>query len=190
MRLYILLVIVVLLSVEGFGQVKKVKPDFAVLQYGGSIGFVNVGVGYDIFKDNARLSLHYGYVPKSKGGQLDLVAGKLLFHTNTFKISKKIQIEPLASGIMLSYYFGDRFTSRWPDSRYPDGYYWWSTSFRAHVNIQTSMNFVIDRKRLKSITCYVDLNTNDLYLISYVQNRHSLKLMEIIKAGYGIRVNF
>jgi hypothetical protein len=190
MRFYILSAVFFLMSIEAFTQEKKLKPDFAVVQYGGSIGLVNVGVGYDIFKDNARVSLHYGYVPKSKGGKLNIFAAKFLFHTSTFKLSEKVQFEPLAAGLMVSYHFGSQFKSRWPDYRYPDGYYWWRTSLRAHVNIQSSMNFIIDRKKLKSITCYIDLNTNDLYLVSYVQNHSSLKLSEIIKAGYGIRVNF
>jgi len=183
-------IIFLLFSIEAFSQDKRWQPDFATLQYAGSIGYLNIGAGYKVLKNKASLSLHYGYVPESKGGELNVLAARVLFDTYTFRISDKLQFDPLSAGLMVSYHFGSEFRSRWPAHRYPEGYYWWRTSLRAHLNTQTSLTHKLSGKTLKSLTYYLDLNANELYLASYFQNRKSLNLSEIVKVGYGIRATF
>jgi hypothetical protein len=168
----------------------RLVPDFAVVQYAGSIGFFSAGAGYNIMKNKGFASVQYGNVPESRGGELNIVAGKLMFNTFTLKVSDKVKINPLAAGLMASYHFGSAFSSSWPSHRYPDGYYWWKTSLRFHLNTQTSITHEINTKSIKSLTYYIDLNANDLYLASFFQNHKSLKLSEVIKIGYGIRATF
>jgi hypothetical protein len=63
-------------------------PDFVTGQYAGSIGYFSIGTGYDIFKHNARVSAHFGTVPKSQGGLLNIVTGKIFFVPKTFRVSE------------------------------------------------------------------------------------------------------
>lgn len=189
MRWIIILFLVTLFDTGiGWSQRSGALPDFATLQYAGSIGYVSGGLGYNLSK-RASVSLHYGYVPENRGGKLNIVAAKLLFNTYSLRISDNLLFEPLRAGAMMSYHFGREFGSRWPH-RYPDGYYWWKTSVRAHLVTQTSLTIRLKNKGIHSLTGYIDLNTNELYLISYIQNRHSLSFRDIIKVGYGVRANF
>lgn len=165
-------------------------PDFLTMQYAGSIGFLSVGAGYDVFNNHAMLSLQYGYVPVRKGGGLNVLSAKLLFRTGTVGLSQKTTIEPLSAGMMVSYHLGSEFQSRWPGHRYPDGYYWWRTSLKVHLNTQTSITYKLGSDRFESITGFLDLNINELYLVSYFQNAGALSLADIVKVGYGVRLNF
>jgi len=170
---------------------KGMNPDFLQSQYAGSIGFLSVGVGYDIFKERARVSISYGYVPKVYGGPLNVLATKLMFVPAVYRLSEKIVVNPFDFGLMVSYHMGSDFRTRWPSHRYPENYYWWQTSFRFHLNYQASLTYELSRKNIfKSWTAYLDLNSNELYLISYGQNHHSLKLGDIIKVGVGLRLHY
>lgn len=174
---------------NSFGQRSGALPDFATLQHAGSIGFASGGLGYQI-SPRASISFHYGYVPKNRGGELNIAAVKFLYHTYSFQISRNLRFEPFQPGLMLSYHFGREFRSTWPSNRYPEGYYWWKTSLRAHLLWQTSLMLELRDKRIHSVTGYIEFNTNELYLISYFKNHRSLNLTDIIKVGYGLRVNF
>jgi len=171
-------------------QKNRFVPDFITMQYGGSIGFLSAGAGYDIFNSHARLSLQYGYVPVRKGGPLNVLSAKLLFRTGTVGLSQRTTLEPLSAGMMISYHLGSEFQSRWPGHRYPDGYYWWRTSLKVHLNTQTSITYKLRSDRFESISGFIDLNINELYLVSYLQNTRSLSLADIVKIGYGVRLNF
>ena len=175
---------------NAFAQRQAWKPDFATTQYAGSIGFVSGGFGYRVFKDKAKVSFHYGFVPASKGGPLNIVASKLLFNTWKIKISNSVDVCPLSAGIMISYHFGEALNSSWAEYRYPKGYYWWRPSIRAHINTQSSIVVKLKDKRIKSMDYFIDVNSNDLYLVSYFQNRKALGLTDILKVGYGVKVNF
>jgi hypothetical protein len=56
------------------------------------------------------------------------------------------------------------------------------------VKIKTLTLF--KNEQLKSVSVYYEINTNDVYLINYVQNKRYLHITEIFKAGIGIRVSF
>jgi hypothetical protein len=52
---------------------KFLVPDEAILQYAGSIGYLSVGGGYKLFKnERGNLDFLYGYVPASAGGRLHI----------------------------------------------------------------------------------------------------------------------
>jgi hypothetical protein len=189
-RWILILLFVVVGDVQtAWSQRAKALPDFVTLQHAGSIGFASVGLGYQISKRSSA-SIHYGYVPENRGGELNIVAAKFLLNTWSLRISDRVQLDPLRFGVMMSYHFGKEFRSQWPAHRYPDGYYWWKTSMRAHLVSETSLTIQLRRRDFHSLTGYIELNTNELYLISYVQNYRSLSLADIIKVGYGIRANF
>ena len=170
-------------------QQAGLRPDFANIQYAGSIGFISGGIGYDVFKRH-QLSLHYGHVPERLGGVLHIIAAKLMFNIWSHRVSEHVTITPFDAGVMVSYHFGSQFRSRWPSHRYPDSYYWRKSSLRAHLAAESSVTFDFDEKGIRSITAFVGLNTNELYLISFLKNTRSLALTDIVKVGYGVRVRF
>ena len=166
-------------------------PDFLQLQYAGSIGYLSGGVGYDIFRNHARASLHFGHVPKGKGGALNIFSTRLMFVPGSYSAGKRVIISPYDIGLMISYHLGSDFRSRWPDHRYPENYYWWQTSFRFHLNYQPSVTVHIRNHTVfKSVTAYLDVNTNELYLVSLFQNLETLRPGDILKLGFGIRAHY
>ncbi|MBL7877813.1 MAG: hypothetical protein JNL53_19260 [Cyclobacteriaceae bacterium] len=192
MRLSLIIQVLICIMFNEISLAQESKnwgPDFLVAQYAGSIGYASVGVGYDLGK-KSRASIHYGYVPENKGGVLNIVTGKYSYSPVTIQPSSKYLIQPINVGGMISYHLGGDYYFRWPKHRYPTGYYWWSSALRIHATIESSITFQINDSFIKSITTYVEFNTNDLYIISYLQNIESLHLFDIVKTGVGVRVKF
>lgn len=171
------------------GQNRDWLPDHAVLQYAGSIGLASIGVQYDVGGKH-RMGVHYGYVPEELGGPLNIVAAKFVFGIVSVSLSESMIFKPLDAGVMVSYHFGSQFHSRWPQHRYPEGYYWWVTSLRPHLLTQTSFTYFPKVSGIQALTGFIELNTNELYLVNFAKNARSLSFFDIIKAGAGIRVRF
>ena len=190
-RIYILLfVMMIAVSVQAQDR-NRAAPDFAVLQYAGSIGYFSAGAGYDIFKSRWRVSAHYGSVPAVQGGPLRIITGKLFFEPVAVNVSERVVFNPADIGIMVSYHTGDNFKLSVPDYLKSGNYYWWHTSMRIHLAMETSLTAKFSRGRtFKSISGYFELNTNDLYAVSYIQNTSSLRLIDLIKVGTGLRISF
>lgn len=188
---YFFVALLSLLSMPTFAQERPAAlPDYATLQYAGSIGWLSLGVEYDTFRERGRWGIKYGYVPKSMGGELHIVSASLFYEPLKVRLSERFTINPVDAGMTLTYHFGDNFHSRWP-SRYPDGYYWWTTTFLLHLAAQPSITWTPKNDApFKALTGYVEFNTNDLYLVSFIQNPKSLRWNEVVKMGLGLRVRF
>jgi hypothetical protein len=183
--------IFVFVLTTGFSQRSNVSPDFAVIQYAGSIGYLSGGVGYDIFQNRGRVSMHFGSVPKSEGGPLNVIAGKIIGEPWTIALSERTTFNPLDVGLMVSYHMGDNFKSNVPDLLAKRNYYWWHTSLRVHLITETAISVKLEENRFfKKFTLYGELNSNDLYMVSYISNASTLKFYELIKLGVGLRFNF
>ena len=168
---------------------KDLVPDYVKLQYAGSIGWVSVGGGYDLLGQRVHAGLNYGYVPRQMGGGLHLLSASLFYTPVKLKASKTVTIKPLDVGVKAVYHFGDQFYLNWPE-RFPRNYYWWKSALRLHLALESSVTHVIkDAGKIKSLTAYIEFNTNDLYLISYVLNP-SVSVTDIIKVGCGVRIHF
>ncbi|WP_242691692.1 hypothetical protein [Desertivirga arenae] len=169
-------------------------PDGAVTQYGGSIGYGSVGISYDLFKgERGNLDFTFGYVPESKGGPLRILAGKFSYKPLRIKVKDITAIYPVNPGTFVSYTPGEQF-EKWSKTQYPKGYYWWSKSTRIHVSLSTEAKFngekLLPKTGLKAFSIYSELNTNDLYGVSWFKNRDSMSFLEIVRVGYGVRVYF
>lgn len=188
MRLHsILLLLSILLANELNAQsFCKVTPHYLTTQYAGSIGYFSYGIGYKL-DTKSMLSVHYGHVPSSKGGKLDILALKYSYSPLSLNPSAKLVVQPINIGFMGSYHHGSNFHTRWP-SRYPEGYYWWIPSLKFHMITETAITFNLTNGIFKSISGYIEFNSNGLYVISYVLNANSLRLTDIIKTGIGVRV--
>jgi hypothetical protein len=172
-------------------QKKSLLPEFATLQYAGSIGYASAGVGYNVLKSKARFSLHYGFVPPNQGGTLNVISTKLFFKPAAFTIWNRVRLNPFDVGIMASYHYGDNFETRWPEGLRKRNYYWWHPALRAHLAMESSVTYEFKKgHRFTSATGYVEFNTNELYFISFVQNARSVSLWDIVKLGTGFRLTF
>ncbi len=163
-------------------------PDYYSLQFAGSIGTGSVGVGYNVFKEKTRLSLHYGFVPVAAGGELNIIALKWLYKPWKIQTTPRLSWNLLDVGAMVSYHFGEAFHTRWPSHRYPRGYYWWRPSLRYHLLIENSVTWKLKRGAFEDISGYVEANSNELYLVSYALNTEGLSPAQVFKLGVGIRV--
>jgi hypothetical protein len=176
---------------HGHAQIaQKLAPDFANLQYAGSNGWIGAGIGYNLFRGRFRAGLQYGYVPPEKGGSLHLFSGSLFYRPLHIRINNNLSLNPFDIGVKGSYQFGKDYFFRLP-ARYPANYYWWKPAFRLHLATESSVTFKLSGKTgIRSLSTYIELNTNDLYLVSYFLNARSLTVGEVVKAGIGLRVNF
>jgi len=178
-------------SLAALGQAQRAAPDFFVTQYAGSIGFVSGGLGYNIFKSKGMVSIHFGTVPKNLGGPLSIFTAKLFYNFWEVELSKRMTFRPVDVGLMVSYHTGDDFKSNVPDLFTSKNYYWWYTSMRWHLATETSLSVHLSPNRFfKKFTTYIELNSNDLYILSYITNASSLNLTRLIRAGLGARFNF
>ncbi|MEJ5995205.1 hypothetical protein WG904_12320 [Pedobacter sp. Du54] len=168
-----------------------VKPDQVNLQYAGSIGYFSGGIGYNLFNEKAALSVHYGYVPKNKGGWMSIFTAKFEYKPFAIKIKDKFIIHPINPVFFPSYTSGENFDYQFKTSQYRKGYYFWSSALRLHLGAGTEVKIISHlNSSLKSVSLYAEANTNDLYAISWFENRTSTPFYKMFKLGYGVRVNF
>ena len=169
----------------------RIKPDQLNLQYAGSIGYFSGGIGYNLFHEKATVSAHYGYVPKNKGGWMSIFTAKFEYKPFEIKIKDKLIIHPINPVFFPSYTSGDNFDYQFKTSQYREGYYFWSSALRLHLGAGTEVKILNHKNAaFKSVSIYAEANTNDLYAISWFQNRTTTPFYEMFKLGYGVRVNF
>jgi hypothetical protein len=177
-----------ILAQRSFKQM--ITPRHLGLQYAGSIGYMSVGLGYDVSK-NTLLSLHYGYVPEVKGGELHIAALKLQYNPFHIPLGKTFLFEPLNPMVFASYTFSNKLVLRFDPDQYPDSYYFWSPALREHLGLTTELQIRGDQSsKIKSISLYTESNTNDLYLVSWYKNRTKVPFYKIFRLGFGVRINF
>lgn len=166
-------------------------PDHASLQYAGGTGFLSAGFGYSSKKDKIVADFMYGYVPAKFGGGDD-------FHTATAKIGwwplraigKDLQIKPLGIGLLANYTFGKEFFSFTPD-HYGFEYYDHPTSLHGAAFISSAIQTRADEKKcIKQVQLYYELLTYDTELVSYLGNKKSISVADILTLGIGVRAKF
>ena len=103
-------------------------------------------------------------------------------------------IHPVNPGAFLSYTLDEDFDLTWDRGQYPKGYYYWSEALHLHFSFSSELKLntreLTSSKFLKSLAIYYEVNTNDMYLVNYIQNKRALSLTDIFKAGIGIKTTF
>jgi hypothetical protein len=172
------------------GQERRLLPMTAgVFQYAGSTGFLTAGIFKGNRSETVQLGMLYGYTPKVFGGELHSFSLKFIYNPLLVNLGKDVYSEPLQIGTFLSQSFGGHLYTKWP-SKYPEGYYWWWPSLRGHVFLSTSLGLKVRNSRyLEKVSCYFEVNTNDLYLASIMikNNQRSLTLYDIMFFGSGLK---
>lgn len=176
-------------------KLKPLIPDDAILQYAGSIGYFSVGAGYEIFGNKrGNLSFHYGYVPESKGGELHITTVKLSYKPWVVPVKEWGTFYPFNPGFFASYTFHKDLRLFFPKGQYPDDYYYWSEAIRPHLSFSSELEVKTPKELqhtgIRAIGFYIETNTNDFYLINYLQNMKTLTIDDIFQLGLGLRVKF
>jgi hypothetical protein len=166
-------------------------PDFATLQYAGSTGFISVGGGYSIFKNKANMDILFGYVPVFAGGlPIETISLKFTGAVWRVPVNNRVGLNPLSIGTFFCYTPGREYSSELP-SWYPTGYYWWSEAIRVNIFIGGGGDItLINSRRISKLNFYYELGTNEIKLVSYIQNTKVLTLGDILHAGIGMRIHF
>lgn len=171
--------------------ISRLRPDQVNLQYAGSIGYFSGGIGYNLWNEKTVLSAHYGYVPKNKGGWMSIFTAKFEYKPFEIKVKNKFIIHPINPVFFPSYTSGDNFDYQFKTSQYREGYYFWSSALRLHLGAGSEVKILNNKTAaFKSVSFYVEANTNDLYAISWFENRTTTPFYAMFKLGYGLRLNF
>jgi hypothetical protein len=166
-------------------------PDHVVVQFAGNIGLVSAGPGYSFARDKMDAEALYGYVPgfESKTS-IHILTAKFSYRPWKINLNKDYLLEPLKVGTGISYSIGPQFHTTWP-GRYPEGYYWWTTSVRFSPFLGPTISRKVGNANslIKRVQLYSELGTNDLALVSYIGNT-KLAFTEIWNIALGTRLVF
>lgn len=162
-------------------------PDYAALQYAGSIGVVAGGFGYRNSRQTIESELLLGYLPLSVGGDR-IVTAALKSNWLPFKLfrNKPFHFYPLQTGIMVSYTFGDQYFVKQPSS-YPKGYYTFSTAVHAYWQFGSRLSLPVRDKRLE---LYYEFNASAEEIVSMIQNPNFLTPDKVFSLALGLKLNF
>lgn len=177
-------------------------PNQARVQYAGSVGAANLGLGWHYGGPEHRrweTDFMLGFVPKSSAPKahltLTLRQSYVPFRLRLFRTGDKIAdgtiaYEPLSTGLIMNTIFGKSFWVSQP-SRYPNKYYGFSTAVRFHAFLGQRIRYEIPqnrRKYVKAVSLCYELSASDLYIVSAVPNRY-LSLGDILSLSLGIKVD-
>ncbi len=160
---------------ESYVGWRRLIPTRLTVQFAGGMGMFSAGIGWEYGRRGQwATDLFAGFIPASAIGRT--------YPTTTAKQSytpwsirccrERLSVEPLTCGMYINSVIADEFWLREP-SRYPKGYYGFSTKLRAHLFVGQSYRFHLRGGGvLRDISLFWEMNTCDLYLISRITNRY------------------
>ncbi|GAA4018979.1 hypothetical protein GCM10022408_36160 [Hymenobacter fastidiosus] len=168
------------------------RPRHLMVQTGGGLGMVAVGAGYSYANNKVETDILLGYVPKRfAGSTLSLASVKLLYSPFTLRITDQWQVKPLTVGAYLSYTHGTLNDEE--RGQYTKDYYWFSTDTRYGPLAGSRLSYLRPGRNgsaPKAVSLYYELGSNDLYLISYAQNRKGLSFGQVLTLAIGVKADF
>jgi hypothetical protein len=166
-------------------------PRHLLLQTGGGIGMVAVGAGYSYWHQRLSTDVLVGYVPKRHAGtELTIVTLKASYSPVRLPLAAAWQLTPLTVGAYGSYTHG--LQNPGEPNQYPDDYYWFSRTLRYGPLLGSSLAYTAwptSPDHSRSLAFYYEVGTNDLYLHSYLTNRHSLRPTQLLTLAIGLKMN-
>lgn len=189
---------------EPIGYEKKAKkmidrwnmliPRYSKIQFAGSMGLISIGTGWDYGKNKQwETDLLFGIVPRYSTKKVKVTMTlKQNFIPWSIKLkNENFSFKPFSTGLYLNTVFGEQFWRSEP-SKYPNGYYKFSTKLRLNIFVGQGWEYKFDTSKkvfCKSITFFYELSTNELYLMSAFTNRY-VKAKDFLGLSFGIKVNF
>ncbi|MBT9392153.1 hypothetical protein KLP40_03175 [Hymenobacter sp. NST-14] len=181
-------------SVQAAAPVPRARwyqPRHVLVQTGGGVGMVAAGVGYAFLRDRLDADVLVGYVPRKHAGTtLTIATLKLLYSPWTLPLTSRLTVKPLSVGVYGSYTHGLRNPGK--PGQYPDDYYWFSNIMRVGPLLGSRLSYALPATatgRRRNLSGYYELGTNDLYLLSYVQNRQALGPHDILTLTLGLKLD-
>ena len=168
-------------------------PDQAVVQFAGNVGFLSAGLGYAFKQDKMNLDFLYGFTPGFEAKtSIHTVTGKFTYSPWRKNINLNYTWEPFQFGTGISYSIGPQFYTALP-KHYPDGYYFWTTSFRLLPFMSTTVSKIVKDPDsvggIKRVKAYLEVGTHDLAVLSVVTNK-TLNPRDIISLAVGTKLLF
>ena len=194
-----LFIILIIKTFEGFGQDsisehKWYKPNHTVVQFAGDVGMFSSGIGFQSKKKHFQYQFTLGYVPKEYVDKKNnLYTINSLFHYTPLFFNLKeihVRVSPLILSIGGSVSIGKQFT-KYNDSNYPQGYYWWPNSVRIICSVGHAGRIDLSNvfNVIKAVELFSQFTTNDLALYSYSENS-IVKFKHIFHFSSGIKIYF
>ena len=169
----------------------RLIPSHTKIQFAGSMGLISIGPGWDYGKKQKWESdILIGFVPKYSSSKAKMTfTFKQNFIPWNKKISNYFSFNPLTTSIYLNSVLNNKFWNKNPE-RYPKGYYTFSTKIRINLSLGQRLSFNIQeaqRKKIKAFSIFYELGTNDIYLISKLNNKY-LKAKDYLGLSFGIKI--
>lgn len=169
-------------------------PNFTRLQFAGSVGLVNIGLGWEYGqKRQWETDLMFGLVPKydSDDSKVTFTIRQTYIPWEKKLTRKGMTFQPLACGVFLNSVLNSDYWSHTPN-RYPTAnYYWFSSKIRLHMFIGQRYTLHIPKEKrffMHSISVVWELSTCDLYIVSKAVNK-SLPWKETLSLSLGTKIN-
>lgn len=180
-------------AIRNFFQ--SLTPDFERIQYAGSTGLLNAGLGWEYGKNSQHeTDMMFGYVPKyeKSSGFFTFTLRQTYVPFKKPLFNDALSVQPLSCGIFMSSVFNSEYWVRCPE-RYPNsGYYFFPLKIRIHLFVGQRYTFVVsrDKQRLfNTISAVWELSTCDLYILSKAHNS-TLPFHETLSLSLGVKVGF
>lgn len=169
----------------------RLIPNQSTLQYAGSIGMFNVGLGWHYGRgEHWETELLVGFVPRFHSGKahtsFTLKQRYVPWHCPLSR--HRWVLEPLTVGLFFNTISGDDFWANQPD-RYPKKYYGFSTKVRSHIYLGQRLRFNIPtrhRRSHKAVSFYYEISSCDLYIVSKATNKE-FPWSETLSLALGLR---
>lgn len=161
-------------SDRGYTGWKRLIPTRVNIQYAGGMGMFSAGVGWEYGRRGQwATDLYAGFIPAAYIDHTYATTTLKQSYTPwSIRCTDRLSIEPFMCGIYFNTIIADEFWLREP-SRYPKGYYGFSTKLRAHIFIGQTYRFHLHGDgALRDISLFWEANTCDLYLVSRFTNRY------------------
>lgn len=171
---------------------QKMIPDHGKAQFAGSIGICSAGIGWTYgHSDQWETDVMIGFIPKyhSERAKITLTL-KESYIPWTVGISRsRWYVQPLSCSLFLSSVLDESF---WVDepSRYPKGYYGFSTRIRANMALGQRIMYKIPeqhRRHSQCISLYYELGACDTDICTFIGDR-CIKFRDILSLSIGLKV--
>lgn len=172
---------------EGYEGWRRLVPTRVDIQYAGGMGMFSAGIGWEYGRRGQwATDLFVGFIPAAYIDHTYATTTiKQTFVPWSIRCADCFSVEPFKCGIYLNSIVADEFWLREP-SRYPKGYYGFSTKVRAHIFIGQNYRFHLrDCGALRDIALFWEANACDLMLISRMTN-HYLSAGDYISLSVGV----
>lgn len=172
----------------------SLRPDCIRLQYAGSVGLVNAGMGWEYGRhDQWETDLMVGFVPRyEKEKAFCTLTVRETYVPWTKPLKGRFTCQPLSCGLFVNSVLRSDYWRKNPE-RYPSSrYYTFSTKVRFHIFVGQRYTYSIPtRRRLiaHSVSAVWELSTCDLYLISKATNK-SLPWYDVLSLSLGLKYDF